>query len=110
VPIGRTVYDTQLECCKGFYATQESGACLADLPNPPTSSPIGSDAPFFPIWSGWTTGHCDNDPTKNTSGNTYKYNTQSECCEAWFSNQQSSACIKFEPTYGSRSPTQAPIQ
>jgi hypothetical protein len=105
------VYDTQLECCKGVYATQESGACLADLPSPPTSSPVGSDAVFFPIWSSWITGYCDNDPAKRTPGNkSYNFNTQAECCEAWYPNQPSGACMQYDPTYGSRSPTQAPIQ
>jgi hypothetical protein len=80
------------------------------LPAPPTSSPIGaSTAKFFPIWDGWTNGHCDNDPTLATSGNSYQYDTQEECCDAWFKNQESNACMTFDPTYGSRSPTQAPV-
>jgi hypothetical protein len=78
-PSGRTIYDSQLECCKGAYAGQESGKCLRMLPAPPTSSPIGSDAEFFPIWSNWESGYCDNDPTKNTAGTSEKFATQSEC-------------------------------
>jgi hypothetical protein len=109
-PNGRTTYSTQLECCLKNYDGQPSGACLGDLPNPPTASPIGSDAPFFPIWSTFETGHCDNDPTKLATGsNTYFYTTQAECCETWFKGQASGACLGFDPTYGSRSPTQAPI-
>jgi hypothetical protein len=111
VPNGRVTYDTELKCCKGEYASQSSGACLASLPAAPTASPISAaTAEFFPIWSGWETGHCDNDPTKRTSGNSYSYATQAECCDAWFANQQSGACMGFDPTYGSKSPTQAPIQ
>jgi hypothetical protein len=111
VPVGRQTYTSELACCKGYYGTQSSGACLAALPSPPTVSPISAaTATFFPIWSGWETGHCDNDPTKRTSGNSYKYVTQKECCDAWFSQQKSGACMRFDPTYGSRSPTQAPIQ
>ena len=110
-PVGAVVYDSELECCKGEYASQSSGACLAALPNPPTASPLSAaNAKFFPIYSGWETGHCDNDPTQATAGGTtYEYDTQAECCEAWFSGQSSGACMKFDPTYGSRSPTQAPI-
>jgi hypothetical protein len=109
VPNGARTYDSELECCKGEYAGQSSGACLASLPAAPTASPVGSDAEFFPIWSGWESGHCDNDPAKVTSGNNYRYATQAECCEAWFTNQQSGACLAFDPTYGSRSPTQSPV-
>merc|ERR1719401_931713 len=32
-PGGRPVYDTMLECCKGAYGSQASGACLAALPS-----------------------------------------------------------------------------
>ncbi|KAL3788300.1 hypothetical protein HJC23_002874 [Cyclotella cryptica] len=110
IPNGRQTYDTQLACCKGSYAGQASGACLGNLPKAPTASPIGTKSKFFPIWSGWETGYCDNDPTKLTGGNSYLYDTQAECCDAWFSGQASNACLRYDPTYGSRSPTQAPIQ
>ncbi|KAL3804042.1 hypothetical protein HJC23_006433 [Cyclotella cryptica] len=109
IPNGRQTYDSQLACCKGAYSGQASGACLGDLPSAPTAAPIGASSKFFPIWSGWETGHCDNDPTKITSGNTYFYDTQAECCDAWFKDQTSNACLRFDPTYGSRSPTQAPV-
>jgi hypothetical protein len=111
-PVGATIYDTELECCKGQYLTQNSGACLAALPSPPTASPIGaSTAKFFPIFDTWETGHCDNDPTSATaSTSSYRYDTQEECCDAWFKSQSTGYCMKFDPTYGSRSPTQAPIQ
>jgi len=109
VPVGATVYDTELDCCKAEYATQSSGACLAALPSPPTASPAGSDSPFYPLWPSWDAGHCDNDPTERPSGNNYEYATQAECCEAWFPNQSSNACMNHDPTYGSRSPTQAPV-
>ncbi|KAL7501849.1 hypothetical protein ACHAWX_000394 [Stephanocyclus meneghinianus] len=110
VPNGRQTYESQLACCKGSYAGQASGVCLMNLPKAPTTSPIGTKSKFFPIWSGWETGYCDNDPTKLTGGNSYLYDTQAECCDAWFSGQASNACLRFDPTYGSRSPTQAPIQ
>ena len=109
-PNGRTTYDSQLECCKGSYTGQTSGACIQDLPDPPTAAPIGSDAPFFPIWSGWDSSYCDNDPTLNTSGAQYFYATQAECCDAWFSQQSSGACMQHDPVYGSRAPTGAPVQ
>ena len=109
IPNGRQTYDSQLACCKAAYNGQASGACLSDLPKAPTASPVGTSSKFFPIWSGWETGHCDNDPTKITSGNTYFYETQAECCDAWFKDQASNACLRFDPTYGSRSPTQAPV-
>ncbi|KAL7485865.1 hypothetical protein ACHAW6_011455 [Cyclotella cf. meneghiniana] len=110
IPNGRQTYESQLACCKGSYADQASGVCLMNLQKAPTTSPIGTKSKFFPIWSGWETGYCDNDPTKLTGGNSYLYDTQAECCDAWFSGQTSNACLRFDPTYGSRSPTQAPIQ
>jgi hypothetical protein len=109
VPGGAKVYESELECCKKEYATQSSGACLASLPSPPTASPAGSDSPFYPLWPSWDAGHCDNDPAERPAGNTYAYASQAECCEAWFPNQSSNACMNFDPTYGSRSPTQAPV-
>jgi hypothetical protein len=109
-PNGVTVFFFQLDCCLEVYGEQTSGACLADLPNPPTASPAGDDSPFFPIWTVWESGVCDNDPAKLTHKSIPLYDTQEECCRAWFKNQLSGACLKFDPTYGSRSPTQAPIQ
>ena len=35
-----TLFDNQLDCCKGAYGGQTSGACLAGLPNSPTMAPI----------------------------------------------------------------------
>jgi len=32
-------YATELACCKAEYANQESGYCISQLDNPPTSSP-----------------------------------------------------------------------
>ena len=35
-----TFFNNQLDCCKGAYGGQTSGACLAGLPNSPTMAPI----------------------------------------------------------------------
>jgi hypothetical protein len=111
VPNGRPVYDSMLACCKGAYSGQLSGACIQALPSPPTSSPTSlSNLPFFPVWSGWESGHCDNDPSKMTTGNAYTFDTQAECCDKFFPNQATGACMAFDPTYGTKSPTGAPIQ
>ena len=111
VPNGRPVYDSMLACCKGAYSGQLSGACIQALPTPPTSSPTSlSNLPFFPVWSGWESGHCDNDPSKMTTGNAYTFDTQAECCDKFFPNQATGACMAFDPTYGTKSPTGAPIQ
>jgi hypothetical protein len=109
VPVGAKVYDSELECCKGEYATQLSGFCFTSLPSPPTASPVGSDAEFYPVFSTWDAGYCDNDPSERPVGLDYSYATQAECCDAWFLNQSTNACMKYDPTYGSRSPTQAPV-
>jgi hypothetical protein len=109
-PNGRVVYDSELECCQKAYDGQASGACLQELPSPPTASPVGNDALFFPIFTNWETGHCDNDPTKITPGTNYFYEDKMECCDKWFKDQSSKFCIKFDPTYGTLSPTQAPVQ
>jgi hypothetical protein len=107
-----TIYDSELECCKGAYVGQSSGACLAQLPSPPTASPAGPDSPFYPVWvgTGWGASYCDNDPAERPVGVDYAYASQEECCTKWFANQPSNTCMNHDPTYGSRSPTQAPIQ
>ena len=37
-----TLFDSQLECCKGAYMGQMSSACIKGLPKPPTTKPTAS--------------------------------------------------------------------
>ena len=51
IPNGRVTFDDHVECCNKAYAGQISKACIMDLPNPPTSAPVGfDDALYYPIW------------------------------------------------------------
>lgn len=62
-PIGATTYDSEFQCCKSAYAGQISGACLAQLPSPPTASPFGVDGPdayYRKPDVDWAKGHCVN--------------------------------------------------
>ena len=63
LPSGRSTYDTMLDCCKGAYGDQTSGACLAALPSPPNQSPMatgGLDV-FYPDYdTGWSSAVCIN--------------------------------------------------
>jgi hypothetical protein len=115
-------YDTQLECCNDAYNGQESGACVGDLPNPPTKSP--SSAPTgSPItadgtagfWyadydTAWTVAGCKNTlplPYANVDDRP-NYPTQLECCNAAYGGQGSGACLGGLPSPPTAAPSSAP--
>lgn len=110
----RPCYETALECCKGAYAGQMSGACMDLLPEGerPTASPTGIGGPEG--WYGmvhtcngqdWSTATCDNKrldygdcgyhmrQPSIQSGDSYE--TKLECCEAVYSSQYSNACYAW---------------
>jgi hypothetical protein len=61
---GRPTYESQLECCKGAYGGQTSGACLMALPNPPTTSPTeegGADFWYPDYETSWAEATCKNE-------------------------------------------------
>jgi hypothetical protein len=90
---GRPTYDSMLACCKGAYAGQSSGACLASLPNPPTQSPTGSGGldVYYPNYLNWASGKCINDrPLPNGRPS---YGTQQACCSGAYGGQTSNNCM-----------------
>jgi len=90
---GRPTYDTQLACCKGAYAGQTSGACLSQLPTPPTTSPTeggGLDVYYKGSASNYALGTCINDRPLPAWQPTYS--TKASCCTAQYGSQSSDAC------------------
>ena len=72
----RPNYPTQLESCNKAYADQPSGACLRELPNPPTKSPMGitiTQSPMAPFAVGTT-----DRPTKSPVGTSFPTVTNSD--------------------------------
>lgn len=87
----RPSYSTMIACCKGAYGGQMSGACLAQLPNPPTTSPTsgGGLKVFYSL--GWTVGTCSNArPLPNNSGPTFS--SKQACCNTAFAGQTNHDC------------------
>jgi len=97
----RPNYSTLLACCKGAYGGQQSGACLASLPNPPTTSPTkagGLDA-FYPDYAtAWSEAVCINDrPLPSGRPN---YSTLEACCSGAYGGQTSQKCqCAADPCY-----------
>ena len=89
-------YATELACCKGAYAGQVSGACLASLPNPPTSSPTatgGLDV-FYPDYDmAWTDAECIN--TRPLPSGRPTYDTMLACCKGAYAGQLSGELKKY---------------
>ena len=90
---GRPTYNSMLACCKGAYAGQMSGACLASLPNPPTQSPTSSGGldVYYPNYSEWSSGQCINDRPLPNGRPTYT--TQQACCSGAYGGQTSNNCM-----------------
>ena len=111
----RPNYPTQLECCQAAYGGQMSGACLEELPNPPTNSPTiastgspvvtpPSPTPPTPPTAGfwypdyatnWFDAGCLNTwPLIGFNENDRPmYDTQLECCNQAYGGQTGNACI-----------------
>jgi len=97
---GRPTYSTQLACCKGAYAGQQSGACLASLPSPPTQSPTtagGLDA-YYPNYLPWAVGTCINErPLPNGRPS---YSSKEACCKGNYGSQTNNYCMcQVDPCY-----------
>jgi hypothetical protein len=94
LPSGRPTYSTVLACCKGAYGGQTSGACLASLPNPPTTSPTetGGLSVYYPDYdTAWTMATCLNERPLPSGRPTYT--SQLACCRGAYGGQTSLACI-----------------
>ena len=104
----RPNYSTQLACCKGAYGGQVSGACISQLPNPPTQSPTGQGGVWYPSFQidgvGWQQGVCSTKrPVPNNVGPTYS--TELACCKGAYPGQMTGACIANLPNPPTTSPT-----
>ena len=82
IPGSRTEYDTLLECCKGAYAMQASGACLSGLPSPPTQNPTTSTGVGA---SGWFADRGSQTCSNGVyTGFETTFDTEAACCQGVF--------------------------
>jgi hypothetical protein len=106
-----TFYDTELDCCKGAYAGQSSGACLGQLASPPTTSPTATGASgtdwYADYGTSWSVAGCKNTLPRPTYA-IQLYATELECCKAAYGGQTSEACIQELPNPPTKSPSKAP--
>eukprot|EP00584_Thalassiosira_punctigera_P016426 CAMPEP_0172546642 /NCGR_PEP_ID=MMETSP1067-20121228/16347_1 /TAXON_ID=265564 ORGANISM="Thalassiosira punctigera, Strain Tpunct2005C2" /NCGR_SAMPLE_ID=MMETSP1067 /ASSEMBLY_ACC=CAM_ASM_000444 /LENGTH=419 /DNA_ID=CAMNT_0013333605 /DNA_START=123 /DNA_END=1382 /DNA_ORIENTATION=+ len=111
MPSGRPTYTTQLACCKGAYAGQMSGHCLAQLPSPPTMTPTNSlrEADFwYPDYdTNYADAGCSNKlPLPfNNKNDRPNYETQIACCKGAYAGQTSGKCLSQLPSPPTTSPT-----
>ena len=121
-------FQTQLECCKGAFGGQMSGACLKGLPNPPTQLPtsLSTKSPsqlptslptksptalntnegkwYADYGTTWTDAGCKTTlPHPNYA--TLFFDTQLLCCKSSFAGQTSNACLKGLPDPPTQLPT-----
>ncbi|KAL7526112.1 hypothetical protein ACHAXR_001322 [Thalassiosira sp. AJA248-18] len=83
-------YDSELACCKGAYAGQQSGYCLSQLPNPPTQSPTrtgGLDVYYPDYDTAWPDAGCIN--TRPMPSGRPAYATMVACCKGAYLSQRS---------------------
>lgn len=108
---GRPEYATQLECCKGAYGGQASGACLSQLESPPTTSPtpVGGADFYYPDYdTAWTDAYCINTlPLPFSAGGRPTYDSMFECCKGSYSGQTSGKCLSMLDSPPTTSPTTA---
>ncbi|KAL7530418.1 hypothetical protein ACHAXR_010990 [Thalassiosira sp. AJA248-18] len=93
----RPNYSTQIACCRGAYRGQTSGSCLAELPNPPTSSPIplkGGNVWYPDYNTPFAKATCLNAlPFPFTNGGRPTYDSKADCCRGAYAGQVSNVCI-----------------
>jgi len=111
LPSGRPTYDSMLACCKGAYGGQMSGACLEQLPSPPTTSPteVGGVGLWYPDYeTSWADAACLNTwPAPFNTGDRPTYENQLDCCKNAYGGQTSGACLAALPSPPTTSPTAA---
>jgi hypothetical protein len=108
-----TFFDNQLDCCKGAYGGQSSGACLAGLPNSPTMAPVtagGVGGNWYANYGvAWSIAGCKNTfPYPNYAA--IFYSSQLACCKGAFGGQTSNACLMGLPMAPTLLPTVAPTR
>jgi hypothetical protein len=105
IPSGRPTYSSMLACCKAAYSGQLSGACIAALPNKPTSAPTKvGEGTFYPDYTlPWPEGKCIS-TTPIPSGRP-TYSSMLACCKAAYLGQLSGACFAALPNKPTSAPT-----
>ncbi|EJK65095.1 hypothetical protein THAOC_14098, partial [Thalassiosira oceanica] len=100
-------YPTQLECCKGAYAGQMSGACLSQLESPPTTSPTNTGntgSLFYPDYStAWPEAGCVNVLPVPSGRPTYTSHVA--CCKGSYGGQITGVCLSQLDSPPTTSPT-----
>jgi len=94
LPNGLPTYSTQIACCLAAYAGQTSGACLNQLPSPPTMSPTqtgGLDVYYPDYNTSFGNAFCIN--TRPLPSGRPTYSTQASCCSQAYGGQASGACM-----------------
>ncbi|KAL7539662.1 hypothetical protein ACHAXR_009490 [Thalassiosira sp. AJA248-18] len=99
-------YASELQCCNAAYGHQNTGFCLSQLPNPPTSSPtdIGGPSIYYPDYdSAWPDAGCIN--TRPMPSGRPTYTSMLACCKAAYAGQMSGKCLSMLPSPPTGSPT-----
>jgi len=103
-------YSTEIACCQGSFGGQMSGACLSNLPSPPTTSPTlsgGLAAFWYPDYdTAWSDAGCLNTlPLPFNANDRPTYETQLDCCKAAYGGQSSGKCLSQLESPPTTSPT-----
>ena len=106
-----TFFDSQLDCCKGAYTGQTSGACLTGLATPPTMAPTsaaGAGGQWYADYgTAWSIAGCKNTLPLPIYA-IVTYSSQLECCKAAYGGQTSNACVQRLPNPPTNAPTAQP--
>mmetsp|Transcript_18278 Transcript_18278/g.32216 ORF Transcript_18278/g.32216 Transcript_18278/m.32216 type:complete len:548 (-) Transcript_18278:144-1787(-) len=101
-PNDRPIYPTQLKCCEAAYGGQMSGACLAQLPSPPTASLVGMGVAdfWYPDYdTAWIETGCKNElPLPYLHGGRPQYASPEACCAGAYGGQVSLVCVCGMPS------------
>jgi len=110
IPSGRPAYPSMLDCCKGVYGGQVSGACLSKLDSPlaMSSTPTVGVADFYyaDYSVSWNVATCKNDlPLPFAPGGRVTYSSMLECCNSAYGTQTSGKCLGALESPPTMSPT-----
>ena len=107
-----TLFNTQLDCCKGSYAGQTSGACLAGLPAPPPRAPTNAAGVAAVKWyadyaTPWPGAGCKSETPYPIYATTF-FDSELLCCQGAYGGQDSGACLGGLPNPPTKVPTSLP--
>mmetsp|Transcript_4109 Transcript_4109/g.9334 ORF Transcript_4109/g.9334 Transcript_4109/m.9334 type:complete len:442 (-) Transcript_4109:234-1559(-) len=97
LPGARREFASMLECCKANYGSQQSGACLSQLPSPPTQNPTNSAGAGA---TGWYPDRGATTCSLNGNTNEKGYPTKMACCSNYYGWQSNQQCFcEADPCY-----------